>query len=268
MLKRIKYILPILVIIFSGCEQIIDLDLNDARPALVIEADLSSPDGLLTVNVSQTGSYFTPDSVQKIDNASVYLINPKGIQKTANAMGNGIYELNQILIKPGDKFKLIVEVDGEQYIAESAVMPPVEIDSISYSYYEGDNFFRPGYRFNISFSDPPGIKNYYRIKAYSETFYFHNRPHDLVVFNDTDLDGKTIAVQLQSQYFMDPGETAIFELLSIDRQAWEYFTTFNDLISAGPGSPAPANPVSSFNNNAQGYFYAWSYSRKSVTIKE
>lgn len=261
------YIIPILLLFSPGCEQVIDLDLNDVRPALVIEADLSSPDGLLTVAVSKTGSYFEPGSVQKIDDASVYLENQQGNQKKAGSMGNGIYKLDQVLAEPGDKFKLTVEVDGIRYTAESAVKAPVEIDSVTYSYFEGDSFFRPGYRFNIAFPDPAGEKNYYRIRVYKNSYLF-NRPNDLVVFDDTDHDGKTLSVNLHSQYYAEAGETVVLELLSIDRQAWEYFTTFADLINAGPGSPAPANPVSSFNNGAQGYFYAWSYSRKSVVIEE
>ncbi len=182
-------------------------------------------------------------------------------------MGNGIYKLDQVLAEPGDKFKLILEVDGVNYLAESTVIHPVEIDSISYSYYEGDSFFRPGYRFHLSLTDPPGVKNYYRIRVFKNKYLF-NRPNDLVGFDDTDNEGKTIKVNLHSQYYLETGETVMIELLSIDRQAWEYFTTFADLVNTGPDSPAPANPVSSFSNGTLGYFYAWSYSRKLVTVEE
>lgn len=267
MIKNIKYFLPVLLLFILGCEQVIDLDLNDSNPVLVIEADISSPDGLLTVIVSKTGSYYEPGSIQKIDHASVYLENKQGNQQKANFMGNGIYKLDQILAEPGDKFKLIVEVDGKHYVAESAIKHPVEIGSISYHYFEGDSFFRPGYRFHLTLSDPPGVKNYYRIRVYKNNFLF-NRPNDLVVFDDTDQDGKTITVKMHNQYYLNSSETVMIELLSIDRQAWEYFTTFADLINTGPGSPAPSNPVSSFTNGAQGYFYAWTYHRKMVTIEE
>ena len=266
-LKKAKLLLPILLLFGSGCEEVIDLDLNEAGPALVIEADLSVPDGSLKVTVSKTGSYYDPGSVQKVDDALVFLEHPNGGRHNAEAKGNGIYRLDQVLAAPGDKFRLVAEVGGARYTAESTVQPPVEIDTITYSYYDGDKFFRPGYRFNVSFSDPPGKKNYYRIRVYKNNYLF-NRVQDLVVFNDSDHDGKTITVKLHSQYYLQGGETVMLELMSIDRKAWEYFTTFADLINAGPGSPAPANPVSSFTNGAQGYFYTWTYSRKQVTVEE
>jgi hypothetical protein len=250
----------------TGCEQIIDIDLVAVNPVLVIEADLSSPDGALRVEISRSASYFEPGPVQKVDDAVVYLENSEGRQEIAESKGNGVYILGEVMSEPGHSFKLQVELEGVSYTAVSTVRAPVEIDSISYSYYEGDSFFRPGYRFNLMFKDPPGEKNYYRVRVYKNGYLF-NRPNDLVVFDDADLNGKTITVRLHSQFYLEKGETAVFELLSIDRNAWEYFRSFGDLLNAGPDSPAPANPVSSFNNNAMGYFYAWSYSRKSVIIE-
>ncbi|HZH73518.1 MAG TPA: DUF4249 family protein [Mariniphaga sp.] len=146
---------------------------------------------------------------------------------------------------------MTVDVDGAVYSAETIVQQSVDIDTISYSYYTGDSFFRPGYRFNVAFKDPPGKKNYYRIRVSKNGFLFV-RQADLVVFDDTDLDGRLITVRLHNQYYLKKGAFVVIELLAIDRQAWEYFTSLNDILNAGPGSPAPANPVSSFSNGAMG----------------
>jgi len=264
--RKLFYYLVLLAAVNYSCEQIIDIDLEAVNPVLVIEADLSSPDGVLEVEISRTANYFESGPAQKVDDASVYLENRLGMQGHAEPTGNGTYKLTQVMTETGDSFKLLVELDGVTYTAVSTVRAPVNIDSISYSYYEGDSFFRPGYRFNLMFKDTPGEKNYYRVRVYKNGYLF-NRPNDLVVFDDADHDGKPITVRLHSQYYVEKGETAVFELLSIDRHAWEYFRSFGDLLNAGPDSPAPANPVSNFNNNAMGYFYAWSYSRKEVVVE-
>ena len=266
-LQNRAYLLILMFFGFAGCERIIDLDLNETRSALVIEGDLSYPDGQLIVNISRTGSYFENEPLHKVEGASVYLENRYGIKEKVPEAGKGVYKLEHIQVEPGDEFKLMVEVDGVDYSASSTVKPPVEIDSVSYTYYAGDSFFRPGYRFNVSFYDPPEKRNYYRIRVYKNRYLF-NRPNDLVVFDDTDMDGSLINVRLHSQYYVEKGESIVLELMSIDRWSWEYFTSLREIVNAGPGSPAPANPVSNFSNGAMGYFYAWSYSRKTVIIEK
>lgn len=266
-MKTLFYFLLTVLFLSYGCEQVIDMDLNDTGPQLVIEADLSHPDGLLTVVITKTSSYFEPGPGTVVDDAAVRLENKNGIRHTAVAKGNGIYNLEQVLTAVDDRFRLLVEVDGVVYSAESTLIAPVEIDSVSYSYYEGDNFFRPGYRFNVTFTDPGETKNYYRIRVYRNGYIF-NRINDLVVFDDTDLNGRSVTVRLHSQYYLEEGDPATLELLSVDRQAWEYFKTLNETVNASPGTPSPANPSSCYTNGALGYFYAWSYSRMTVFVEE
>jgi hypothetical protein len=267
MRPTLTYLITVmLIMIYPACETVIDLDLNEANPVLVIEGDLSHPEGLLTVKVTKTGNFLTPGTMEMVENAKVYLENDSSVKIQAVHSGKGIYTLNKIQTKPGESFQLIVEVDDVVHSAVSTVKKAVEIDSISYSYYSGDSFFRPGYRFNLSFTDPPEEKNYYRIRVYRNNYLF-NRVNDLVVFDDSDRSGQTITVHLHSQYYLDEGESAILELMSIDRQAWEYFTSLGEVVKANPGSPAPANPVTNFSNGALGYFYTWSYSRQTVLIE-
>ena len=89
---------------------------------------------------------------------------------------------------------------------------------------------------------------------------------DLVVFDDSGIDGKPIEIKLRGQIF-EKGDNAKIEMLSIDKSTWRYFTTLRDIASLNPGSPAPSNPISNFDNGALGYFSAWSYDAKSIIIK-
>ena len=56
----------------------IDVDLNDANPVVVIEAKLTDLPVLVEVNISKTGSYFGSEPATKISNASVILENNFG----------------------------------------------------------------------------------------------------------------------------------------------------------------------------------------------
>ena len=265
-MKKIMLTLIIAAALGTGCEQLMDIELGGHDHAPVIEANLSYPDGMLQVTISRTGNYFDTGHAAFVDNAVVYLEKQSAGMEAVHK-GQGRYQLDGILVQPGDRFHLVVELDGIVYRAETTVVPPVEIDGVSYSFLEGDSFFRPGYRFNVTVADPPGGKNYYRIRVYKGGYLF-NRPNDLVVFDDTDMDGQLITVRLLSQFYIEEGESLTFELLSIDREAWRYFTSYADLLNAGPDSPAPANPVSHFTEGALGYFYAWSSSRMVVIVSD
>ncbi len=266
-MKKLIFLTMLYLAVVTGCEEVIDLDLNETSPAVVIQADLSSPEGVLTVFITRTGSYFEAETAEKTDDALVILENSKGAQAQVLSAGDGRYKLEQVKADPGDKFSLLVTIDNITYRAVTEVKPPVEIDTVTYTWYDGDEIFRPGYRFIVAVNDPAGENNYYRIRMYKNGYLF-NRANDIVVFDDTDFNGQAINVRMHNQYYLEKGETAIVELMSIDRQAWQYFTTLNEAVNAGPGSPAPSNPVSSFTNGAQGYFYAWTYDRKVVVIEE
>lgn len=262
-------LLPILSLflffIFTGCERVIDVDLNEASPEIVIEGNLSGTDAKLEVTISKTGSYFNRGPVEKVKNARVVLESGQEYQSQAIETADGRYRIDNISLVENETYKLIVEAENKEYQAISTLYPAVKIDSLSYEYSREARFFEGGYRILLYFSDPANTDNYYRIKVYKNQRLF-NGTDDIIVFDDSSLEGKSIQVRLRGQVF-DSGDTAKVELLSIDKKAWRYFTTLRDMAKANPGSPAPANPVSNFSNGALGYFSAWSVSEKKIIIE-
>jgi hypothetical protein len=260
-----NYILLLFVsqLIFS-CEKVIDVDLNEANPALVIEGNLNYEQGRLEVKISKTASYFGNDNMDNISNATVTFKHHTGELIEINETSPGVYEDDHLLVRPGNLYGLTVVVDGKEYTAESFLREPVPIDSVAYGYYQGNGFFDSGYRVKLHFSDPPNTDNYYRIKVYREGI-LQNGVDDLIVFDDFAIDGKMIEVTLRGQIFTK-GDKAKVELISLDKNAFEYFSGLRELINTNPGSPAPANPVSNFSNGALGYFSAWSSDSKFVDI--
>lgn len=251
--------------IFWSCERVIDVDLNEASPEIVIEGNLSGTDAELEVTISKTGSYFNTGPVEKVKNVRVVLENGQEHQKEAKETADGRYRIDNISLVENETYKLIVKAENKEYQAVSTLYEAVKVDSLSYEYSREARFFEGGYRVLLYFSDPANTDNYYRVKIYKNQKLF-NGTDDIIVFDDSSLDGKGIQVRLRGQVF-DLGDTAKVELLSIDKNAWLYFTTLRDMVNANPGSPAPANPVSNFNNGALGYFSAWSVSKKEIVIE-
>lgn len=262
-MKYIFYLL-ILTLIFSGCEKVIDVDLNEAAPVIVIEGNLSNNLSVAEVKISLTSSYFDTLPSKKVSGAVVTVESDFGDKYIFSETENGIYKSKDIWYREGSTYKLLVEVNGEKYEATSKLNSLVNIDSLRF-YYEDSPFFEPGYYLNVYLSDPPGIKNFYRIK-YSLNGKLQNTIEDLILFDDRYVDGNPIEVNLFNQPF-ELNDTISLQLISLDEGAYEYLRTFQELVNNNPGSAAPANPNTNLSNGALGYFSAWSSVKKSAVIK-
>lgn len=259
----------IVLIIFANlllysCERVIDVDLNEAAPAIVIEGNLSNIQKVAEVKISMTSSYFDTLPSDKISGANVTVISDFGEKYILNEIENGIYKTDITWFKEGSTYQLFVETNDKIYEATSTLNQPVLIDSINF-YYEDSPFFESGYYVNVYLTDPPGIKNYYRLK-YLKNGLLQNTIDDLILFNDRYLDGNAIEITLYNQPF-ELNDTITVQLISLDGGAFEYLRTFHEMVNNNPGSAAPANPNSNISNGALGYFSAWSSNTKSAIIQ-
>ena len=263
-MKKIPYILILLPLLFYACEKVIDVDLNEAAPVIVIEGNLSNNLDDAEVKISMTSSYFDTLPSEKITGANVTVISDFGNTFIFNETEKGIYKSDKAWFKEGSTYQLFVEANEKIYEATSKLNPAVKIDSIKF-YYEDSPFFESGYYLNIYLLDPPGIKNFYRLK-YSKNGVLQNTIDDLILFNDRFVDGNSIEITLFSQPF-ELNDTVTLQLISLDEGAYEYLRTFQEMVNNNPGSAAPANPISNISNGALGYFSAWSSNTKSAVIK-
>lgn len=247
-----------------ACEKVIDVDLNEAAPAIVIEGNLSNNINEVEVKISMTSSYFDTLPSEKVSGAIVKVTSDVGDNFILYESENGIYKTQKSWFKEGGTYGLSVEANGEYYLASSKLNPPVYIDSVEF-YYEDSPFFELGYYVNVYLDDPLGVSNYYRLK-YAKNGEFQNRIEDLILFDDRYMDGNTIEITLFNQPF-ELNDTVALQLVSLDKGAYDYLKTFQELVNNNPGSAAPANPNSNISNGALGYFSAWSSSIKSVIIQ-
>lgn len=269
---KVKFTLNFLLILIltglflPGCEKVIDVDLNEASPALVIQGNLSSDQKVAEVKLTMTTSYFDTLSPEKVSGAIVSLEDNDGNKITLNETLKGVYAAFGLRPVYNITYRLTVETKDKIYQAESVLNPPVKIDSVTWEYDEGNSFFDAGYYLNVWFFDPPSIQNYYRIQVYRNGLLKRSMD-DLIVFNDRYVDGNKVSISL----FNDPyylNDTVLVQLISLDKNAYDYFNTLGELINTNPGSAAPANPNTNFSNGALGYFSAWSSDTLEVIIRE
>src|SRR5690554_6820716 len=81
--NMVLMILSAMIIMMAACEKVIEVDLNDSEPEIVIEGNLSNDNGVLEVKISKTGSYFNTAPYEKVANAEVFLDAGPGYRQKA-----------------------------------------------------------------------------------------------------------------------------------------------------------------------------------------
>ena len=115
-MRKIVFLLSIL---FVSCEDVIKVDLPKAPELVVIDAELSRPQGggaaQLRVLVTKTTDYYSADIIT-VNNASVSLLFDSQVL-FANHTEGGEYLIDIPEITVDKEYQLVVDVDGVLYLS-------------------------------------------------------------------------------------------------------------------------------------------------------
>ena len=252
---------------FPACEKVIEFDLDESKEALVIEATMTNNKLPFKVLVSKTTSYFGTKTSNPVSGAKVSARSERGKVKYCVETSPGVYELENVVALPGFWYIVDVEYDGITYSARSYMNETVHIAELGISYFDGFGIFDSGYKVNTYIKDPVKIENYYRLKYYVNGQPTNNSG-EITLYSDHLFDGKAIGLTQRSIVFKKT-DTLIIELQSIDKAAYDYFSTLENISWTDIQQSATlANPISNFNNGALGYFSAYTSDRKNLIIKD
>lgn len=261
----------LLILLFSvltfSCEDVIQVDLNSTDPKIVIEGIITDHPDYHLVRISRSTDYFTPENFDPVTGAEVTLSDDTGNSEVLMEGYNGIYETSLIQGMPGRTYTLTVLYEGKEYSAVSTMPEAVEIDSLVSEYYEGI-FGVKGYIVHCYFQDRENVDDYCRINvihANIRHYYYH-------LYQDRLTDGIYIDYDIFNEDFK-PGNEVSIELLTLNKAAFEYYSTVNFVIAAGDEGggggfqSAPANPVTNLSNGAFGYFATYTFRKQTVIIE-
>lgn len=257
----IKYSLFIFTAIaFSSCEEIIDIDLKDAEPVLVVEANISDVNELQYIYLSKTVQFGADNGPSRVSGARVMVRENNSIVYNFDEFSPGVYRTN-FRGKVGSTYQLLIESEGKTYNATSVMPPKITLDSVSITQVD---FFDEKRKFvKLHYQDPQETTDAYRFilsindKVLTEFFVDNDR------FNNGSYIDRTI-------YSDEPeivtGDDIKIDFQTIDLNNYRYFFTIQQ-ISGGGGPPvAPSNPVSNISNGALGYFSAHTSQRRSFKV--
>jgi hypothetical protein len=141
---------------------------------------------------------------------------------------------------------------------------PVSIDTVV----SKSRFGTKNKELSVSFIDPKGIDNYYRILE-KITYYLPDPKRIILpalgtVSSDRLLDGTKITVSPGfNQAELVTGDSVLVSLECIDKNVYTYFRTASQ---TGNQSTTVSNPVSNISNGALGYFSAYTVRHYKILV--
>ena len=271
-----KNLLPFLLLLaFASfnCQKVVVIDLNQASPKLVIDANITDEPGPYNIILSKSGNYFEPTlTFPPVSNALVIVSDDLGnIDTLKESSIAGIYKSSSLVGQSGRTYMLNVTSDGNKYAAVSSMPQKVYIDSLYYLKRQPSRSGDSGYDIYITFKDPPEPGNYYRLNVHAGYFI----PSDSIdgrryrLYSDKLTNGSEMSERVRAGRLITTGDTISVDLLSIDKSTYDYFNTLRDILSSDGAatSLAPANPNTNLSSGALGYFAAYTIDRKTIILQ-
>lgn len=259
-----KYLLGLATtfLLLTGCEKVIELDLNESETKLVIEGYITNEPGPYFVKLSKSVRFDAASQYPVVTNAQVIITDNTGIKDTLVNLGNGSYRTVKTVGLPGRTYGLSVVADGNTYTASSTMPATVALDSL-----RNNKFNLAGTVQNTIipvYTDPVTLGNNYRFLLYVNNVL----DKTYLVWNDNAGNG----VVNQRPFFTNDIELkkdnlVRVEMQCVDATVYNYFFTLLQAQGGGPGGgTTPSNPPNGITGNALGIFSAHTVQVKTTIV--
>jgi hypothetical protein len=269
-----KYSILVTGFFMISCTDVIDVEVPEAAPRLVIGASLDWEKGTLgneqNIQLSTSIPYFDSNDIEIVTGAAVVVTNMEdGTIFNFIDKNDGNYFTDSFIPKINDTYVLEVIYNGETYLAEEVLTSVVDIDDIFQSTENG--FDDEALEVNITYIDPAEIDNYYLFRLQKEG----DSQLELIDMSDEFTDGNSTSLFYEltedeetNQEEFAAGDRALIDFYGISKR---YFNYIGLLISqnedGGPFSTIPVPLRGNCINMTNAENYAFGYFRASQVIK-
>lgn len=171
--------------IFTSCEDVIDVELNNAPPRLIVEANLNVwQDGSASaaIRLTTTAPFFD-NNIPFVPNAEVSITDGNGMVYPFIYAQNGIYT-SPLTPQENVDYTLTIVYNEETYTATERLYQVSTLEFVEQR--DDGGFTGEDIELKAFFTDPAGERNYYYFEGLSE------KGDVLDVYNDEFFDGNTI----------------------------------------------------------------------------
>ena len=276
-MRNFKYTLLILVVLFSSCTEVIDIELNDEEnQRLVVEGWVTNFPGKQEVKLTLTTSYFYNQPAPKATGAIVQVSDGESTW-AFNEVSPGVYRPEPDFLGEFEKtYVLDIDYAGESYSASSYLRHVSVIDSMAFKFIDPLEEFgvyeTPWWDIQIWTQELPGVGDHYMWKTFVNGTALRDSLAEISFVDDGIYDGNYIngvGVDYVDQGTeANSGDTIHLEQWNIGVEAYDIFigilneTAWNGGLFDAP----PANVETNISNGALGYFGAAGISDKTAVI--
>lgn len=284
-------------VLIAGCEKNINLDLDETKPKLVVDASIET-NSIPLVVLSRSLNYFNTLPTDALSNSFerdarvvIYNNDDSVILKEysiTNDSGYTFYYYTCDLLKPleamygkqGSSYSLKIQTkDGAEYSATTTIplirktcdslwwQPSPDIEDTANVVLYG------------LFNDPPGLGDYVRYftSTNQEPFY----PGYTSAFDDRVVDGTTYTFQIPKGFnrndsldlnddefgFFQHGDTVVLKFCNIDLPSYDFWRTWEYAYQSN-GNPfsSPIKVLGNISNGALGVFCGYAAQFRNIII--
>ena len=235
MRKAINLIFLALTVFLQGCEEVVDVDLNESEPRLVVAASIflpkENPEASQFIRLTTTAPYFSED-VPPATGAEVAITDEGGRKFIFEEFEEGYYKSDDFTPRFNMTYELEILYNGELFTATESLISSPTIEYVEQR--DGAGFSGDNIELRAFYTDPQGVDNYY-------LFRFMHESLSIQIYDDEFTDGN-----LTFAYFSDSdleaGDVVRFEIQGISRRFYEYMFILRSQAGSG-GGPFQTQPT-------------------------
>jgi len=261
-MNKLRYISAIILSLFLfSCEEDVVLDLGKIQRRLVVEAKVTNDSPMATVSLSYSQDFYDTPEYELLTNATVVLESESGDFETLSLNKENAFESKIFKPQYGAKYKLKIQVDGQEVETTTVLPQKVEITSVAFV----PNPFRQNkdtLNIFVNVADRVGENNFFRLRVNK----IGTEPTGEYYLTD-DTFGKDGIITMPV-YFKNFtwGDTVIVELYHLNETIYNYYSGLSENINGSFNSIAPGNPVSNMPENVYGFFAGYAIDRDTVVV--
>lgn len=169
-ISRYFLVFSFTVLLLSSCDEVINPQLEEADPIVVIDAWLNNAPGAQTIKITRTQPYFEAVFPTGVSGASVSVTDQNGKVYSFQQTNAGVYTWipvgNEIFGSVGLRYMLSVQIGSETFTSEARMGRVPAIDSVTFFLEKGNQFFDDQYQAEFWATDPIEPGDAYWIKFY------------------------------------------------------------------------------------------------------
>lgn len=270
-MKKIFIILSI--ILFTSCEEVVDVNLATAPPKLVIDASINWEKGtsgsLQTIKLTTTTGYYQ-QQIPTVSGATVTVTNSSNtVFNFVEAPNTGNYVCTNFVPVLNENYTLKVTYNGQIYTASEKLLPTPNILDTEQKNDLGLNNDEIGLK--INFNDFGSQRNYYLFRVDSDLKPFP----EYQIIDDQFTDGNKMS-WLYSHKDLVKGKKIFYTQYGVSENYYNYINLIIIASSGGNNGPFQAIPTkvrgniinqTSEKNYALGYFRLGEIVKSDYTIQ-